>query len=615
MLECPVSSESGIIFYEWSKGEDVIEDNYSRFKVNDETGILRIRSVKVSDSGTYTCSAVNGHGETRVSLELDVAPKVTASGRGRVLDERVDQTSLQTIYSRQESLHDSLESKKPYRPVLLEITSSGTPGNRYSGDNVTLGCRFQSRPLPDIKWFFNQVLIGQKQQSRKTAPQMSITTTTSGEIIESKLFLSNVQENSTGRYSCQASNRKGMKSGSTELIIPPGYRPKIIGDHPLNSTFIEGQTLTLYCRVSSEEQPTIQWVRKTVVTEPPTNKSSLPINVNTPPPLSRTPSQSTLTVPTTNRQKMRSETMIPQVHYRGSNIYESILVVNHSQLNDSGLYMCTAWNPIHKAMAWREAHVSVIRLHDESISVTKHAKSSSVSLLIEEDQVEGEEDTHMRFSFVPNIKASSQNIVLSDNPLVFWVIGLAIMVMGLIGVLVSKMFLKPKERTPPKYITDLELLSRSKRFNASNPSRLSMISINSSQLTPPLGKPGSTPPPRMRRKQFQESNNKVVNYYPRLVSAPAQIHNIISEEEKNLSLKRCNCHSCHQSQVDRLKSLDRFAIQSQNQVNQLRQNQMYHYSLDRRPQRIHSNNPNATTLSRNYFYPMQDNPDEIQVIS
>src|SRR5207249_3026672 len=123
------------------------------------------------------------------------------------------------------------------------------------------------KPLPDIKWFFNQILIGQKQQSRKTPPFMSITTTTSGEIIESRLLLSNVQENSTGRYSCQASNRKGMRAGSTELTIPPGSRPKIIGEHPLNSTFIEGQTITLYCRVSSEEQPTINWVRKTNITD------------------------------------------------------------------------------------------------------------------------------------------------------------------------------------------------------------------------------------------------------------------------------------------------------------------------------------------------------------
>ena len=558
--------------------------------------------MKVSDSGSYYCSAVNGYGETRVAVELDVILKQNTIGKQSNSMNRPIEGSEES-FSRQGNYIDN--SNKPYRPILLEVTSSGTPGNRYTGDNVTIGCRFQSKPLPDIKWFFNQILIGQKQQSRKTPPFMSITTTTSGEIIESRLLLSNVQENSTGRYSCQASNRKGMRAGSTELTIPPGSRPKIIGEHPLNSTFIEGQTITLYCRVSSEEQPTINWVRKTNITEQ-SEKNKIVIH-------GFKAGQSLISGQPPFRQRLRSETLTPQVHYRGSNIYESILEVNHSHLNDSGLYMCTAWNPIDRAMAWREAHVAVIPLQGDSILDHKLMKSlkTTQSPVIEEDKSDG------RFHFIPSLANSS----LVDNPLVFWVIGLSIIIIGLIGVLISKMYLQDKTwmAKTPQYITDLELISQRKRLNASIANRSSPFSVTCSPMTSSVGKPGSTPPPKIRRKQFEGKNSNIgYTTYPKVLSAPALIHNNMIDDEvpKNVVVKPCNCLSCHQSQVERLKSLDRYQIQMQNKCNHERNKRLY--SLQRRPnqdQQLFYPKSQSTTLSRNYFYPSQENPDEIQVIS
>lgn len=661
LLECPVMPESSPIFYEWAKGEDVIEDHTPRFKVNEDTGILRIRNAKVADSGTYYCSAVNGNGETRVAVDLEIQPQSQSQNRGRITDQSADGSEVMSTQVRHPlrpsaNNGNSINNPKFYRPILLDVTSSGTPGNRYAGDNVTIRCRFQARPVADIKWYFKQILITQKIQQRKYPPFMLITTTTSGDMIDTKLIITKVQENSTGRYLCQASNKKGSKAGSTELVIPPGTRPIIIGEHPLNSTFVEGQTIRLDCRVSSEDRPTIQWVRKTNITEFSTSSMY---------PSSASASQS-LFQSRSDRIRMRSETLSPDVSERGNHLYESVLIIPNANLNDSGLYMCTALNPIHRSLSWREAHVTIIPRQD-SVLIPPRMRASMDSNLI-------------------NKAIYPTPYVPVDNPLIFWMIGLGIVLLSIamLALLLGKTVWNQKK------MEQQQNSCRSRRRLASRTvSTISSTGADSIANISPNGGPGSTP--RLKRKVGNTSAVSFSrNHYemqPKIVSAPAQIHNVIVDDDDmsegrvsltglnnnnntiemtnlrnsfsnnnngNISASppTCSCPQCFESQVERLRTLDRKALhkqrqnnitgnsnshhhshnKSQNNVNhhydhsrfenslqRKKKNQAsYHHSLQRKtcpsPSEYYASHQ-SSTLSRNYYYPKAANPDEIEVLN
>ena len=333
ILECPVMSET-TVFFEWKRGEDPVED-LPRFKVFEETGVLKIKNAKMTDSGIYVCNAVNGYGQINVHVRLEVMTVEQYREKNGIDQNKFPVDTIVTLPPA--TPKPPAGPKNPirmYKPYLVN-TKLEEEVMKYEGENVTLPCKFEGRPTPEIRWYFKGEPLS--IQMNKTMYSQSIAT--EGDFTEAKIMIPHVSENSTGRFTCQATNKKGSKSANIHLVVFPDTRPEIIGDHPLNSTFVEGQTITLYCRVRCTEEPSIQWIRKKEFASTPITGQAI-------------------------KKKVKTEVVgskhKPEVEFKGNNLYESILTIPDANISDAGIYVCTAMNVLHQSIAFREAGVHVI---------------------------------------------------------------------------------------------------------------------------------------------------------------------------------------------------------------------------------------------------------------
>ena len=87
---------------------------------------------------------------------------------------------------------------------------------RNKEENVTFLCQAVGEPVPDISWYFNDVIINVSDNSSKymiVSRSLNITTT------ENTLTVYNVTSSDVGTYTCNASNIIGSVSDSGILTV------------------------------------------------------------------------------------------------------------------------------------------------------------------------------------------------------------------------------------------------------------------------------------------------------------------------------------------------------------------------------------------------------------
>ena len=83
-------------------------------------------------------------------------------------------------------------------------------------ENVTFFCQAVGEPVPDISWYFNDVVINVSDNSSKymiVSRSLNITTT------ENTLTVYNVTSSDVGTYTCNASNIIGSVTSSGILTV------------------------------------------------------------------------------------------------------------------------------------------------------------------------------------------------------------------------------------------------------------------------------------------------------------------------------------------------------------------------------------------------------------
>ena len=98
--------------------------------------------------------------------------------------------------------------------VSIEIPVSNKIRNHT--ENVTFLCQAVGEPVPDISWYFNDVMINVSDNSSKymiVSILLNITTT------ESTLTVYNVTSSDVGTYTCNASNITGSDTSSGILTV------------------------------------------------------------------------------------------------------------------------------------------------------------------------------------------------------------------------------------------------------------------------------------------------------------------------------------------------------------------------------------------------------------
>ncbi|XP_029939526.1 hemicentin-1, partial [Salarias fasciatus] len=176
-------------------------------KVLNEGRLLQIKDAKVSDTGRYTCVAVNvaGQADSKHDVSVHVPPSIIGQVK---FPENV-----------------SVVVKNP----------------------VALHCEASGIPLPEISWLKD----GQP-----------ITTTSSLRVLSGgrSLRLMHAAVEDAGRYTCVVSNSAGeeRKSFDLDILIPPS----IVGEGTLVDTKVkEKHNITLTCETSGNPAPEIKWLK------------------------------------------------------------------------------------------------------------------------------------------------------------------------------------------------------------------------------------------------------------------------------------------------------------------------------------------------------------------
>ena len=164
-----------------------------------------------------------------------------------------------------------------YFTVIPSIINPISNEIRNQTENVTFLCQTVGEPVPDISWYFNDVMINVSDNSSTymiMSRSLNITTT------ENTLTVYNVTSSDVGTYTCNSSNIIGSVTSSGILTVTSKFctTNKNLGYNsyictcvyytgvakvtPLNDTIVrEGSITTIMCEALGYPPPTVIWSR------------------------------------------------------------------------------------------------------------------------------------------------------------------------------------------------------------------------------------------------------------------------------------------------------------------------------------------------------------------
>uniref|UniRef100_A0A665VTB7 Hemicentin-1 n=1 Tax=Echeneis naucrates TaxID=173247 RepID=A0A665VTB7_ECHNA len=287
-------------------------------KVLNEGRLLQIKDAKVSDTGRYTCIAINvaGQADSKYDISVHVPPNIIgqvqlpenvsvvvknpvalnceASGIplpaiSWLKDGRpIKATSSVRILSGGRSLrllHAAIEDAGRYTCIVSNtageerknfdidilvppsIVNEGTVEDTKVKEkhNITLICEASGNPVPEIKWLKDGQLV---------VPDRRHQILSHGRFLQ----ISGAQVADTGRYSCLASNTAGDRSRHFNLNVL--VSPSIAGSGPDHSaeevTVTLSSPTSLVCEVQSYPPALITWLKDGIPFESSRNVRLLP---------------------------------------------------------------------------------------------------------------------------------------------------------------------------------------------------------------------------------------------------------------------------------------------------------------------------------------------------
>ncbi|XP_067843076.1 striated muscle preferentially expressed protein kinase isoform X2 [Heptranchias perlo] len=211
-LTVRVLGEPKPIIY-WLRNRDPVRSDSRHYVLEGENGRfhLNIVAVQRSDSGMYSCKAINEYGTKQCDGKLEV--------KGRR-----DNQSLTVVAAA--------------RDIAVN-----------AGESACFECEIRGPPDVDVDWLTNGKLVQPALLNCKMHFDGK----------RCKLLLNSVHEDDTGIYTCKLSTAKDEKTCSAQLTVLPSIPP--LFTRKLDDTFvIEGRTAHLDVKVSGTPPPTVIWM-------------------------------------------------------------------------------------------------------------------------------------------------------------------------------------------------------------------------------------------------------------------------------------------------------------------------------------------------------------------
>ncbi|KAM9331076.1 fibroblast growth factor receptor 1-like [Gastrophryne carolinensis] len=237
ILQCRLREDVQSI--SWLKnGVQLLETNRT-FIAGD---VIQILNAGTEDSGLYACVTSGQSGEDTVLFKVNIVDALASAE-----DEEEDAENSSLV----EKATENSRPSRPYwpNPEKMEKKLRAVPAAK----TVKLRCPVGGTPTPTLRWLKNskEFKPGDRIGGFKLRTQTW------------SLIMDSVVPSDKGNYTCIAENKYGSINHTYQLDVVERspHRPILQAGLPANKTVTVGSDVEFYCKVYSDPQPHIQWLR------------------------------------------------------------------------------------------------------------------------------------------------------------------------------------------------------------------------------------------------------------------------------------------------------------------------------------------------------------------
>uniref|UniRef100_A0A3P9JXC6 Fibroblast growth factor receptor n=1 Tax=Oryzias latipes TaxID=8090 RepID=A0A3P9JXC6_ORYLA len=235
VLSCSVKDSLHAV--NWTKDQIAVV-NGEHIRINN--GQLEIETVELSDSGLYTCTTFGNH-----SVYFNVTVYNLASSEDD--DDEEESSSEETKLLGSQKLMPM--APQWIDPEKMEKKLHAVPASK----TVKFRCPASGNPIPTLKWYKN----GREFKKDHRIGGFKVREHMWSIIMES------VVPSDKGNYTCVVENQYGSINHTYQLDVVERspHRPILQAGLPANRSVVVGSDVEFHCKVFSDPQPHIQWLK------------------------------------------------------------------------------------------------------------------------------------------------------------------------------------------------------------------------------------------------------------------------------------------------------------------------------------------------------------------
>lgn len=259
-LSCETKDETQEV--SWTKDQVlIINGDHTRLR----SGALEIEGVEPADSGLYVCFARSPAGNHTKYFNVSISDALVSSED----DDDDESSSEETKQSSSQKLLSNSQELLPMAPVWaqpdkMEKKLHAVPASR----TVKFRCPAIGNPNPTLKWLKNGKEFKRDQRigGFKVRDHMW------------SIIMDSVVPSDKGNYTCLVENKYGSINHTYQLDVVERspHRPILQAGLPANRTVVVGSDVEFECKVFSDPQPHIQWLKHIEVNGSKVGSDGLP---------------------------------------------------------------------------------------------------------------------------------------------------------------------------------------------------------------------------------------------------------------------------------------------------------------------------------------------------
>ncbi|XP_068560410.1 fibroblast growth factor receptor 1-A isoform X1 [Cebidichthys violaceus] len=221
----------------WTKDHlAVVDGEHMRIR----SGQLKIETVELTDSGLYTCTTFGNHSDY-----FNVTVDTLASSEDDDEDEESSSEEAKLLGSQK------LLPMAPQwaHPEKMEKKLHAVPASK----TVKFRCQASGNPTPTLKWYKNGKEFKRDHRIGGFKVRDHVWT----------IIMESVVPSDKGNYTCVVENQYGSINHTYQLDVVERspHRPILQAGLPANRTAVVGSDVEFECKVFSDPQPHIQWLK------------------------------------------------------------------------------------------------------------------------------------------------------------------------------------------------------------------------------------------------------------------------------------------------------------------------------------------------------------------